>query len=88
MKYKYYPNTIEFITERLRKKFPKIKPKEGLENMPNHLFWMMRKMQSFDDSAKTGRWIGWIIAHAEILGVITNKQSRKLTKKDSQKGFI
>jgi len=88
MKYKYYPNTIKFITERLRKKFSKVKPEEGLENIPDHLLWMMSRMQSFDDSAKVGRWIGWIIAHAEILGIITNKQSCKLAKKDSRERFV
>ncbi len=88
MKYRYYPNVIKFIIERLRRKFPNAKLKEGLEDMPSHLFWMTKEMQSFDDSAKVGRWIGWIVAHAEMLGIMTNKQSRKLAKKDSHEGFI
>jgi len=88
MKYRYYPNTINFITKRLRKKFPKTKPGESLKNIPANLFWMMKKMQTFDDSAKAGRWIGWIMAHAEMLGIMTNKQSRKLAKKDCQQKFI
>ena len=88
MKYKYYSNVIKFITERLRKKFPRVKSEEGLENIPNHLFWMMEKMQSFDSSSKAGRWIGWIIARAEMLDIITNKQSRKLAKKDSREEFV
>lgn len=82
MKYKYYPNTIKFITEKLKKKFPKVRAKEDLENIPANLFWMMEKMQRFDDSEKAARWIGWILAHAEILGIMDNKMSRKLIKKD------
>jgi len=85
LKYKYYPNTIKFITEKLKRKFPKIKPKEDLKNMPANLFWMMKRMQSFKDSEKASRWIGWIVVNSEILGVIKNKQSRKLIKKDCKK---
>lgn len=88
MKYRYYPNTIDFITKKLRKKFPKTKPKENLKNIPANLFWMMKKMQTFDDSAKAGRWMGWIMAHAEILGIMTNEQSRRLAKMDCRQGFI
>lgn len=85
---KYYPNLIKYIKTELKNKFPKIKPKEDLENMPANLLWMMDKMQTFDDVAKRGRWIGWVMANAEMLGVLTNKQSRKLSKKDSDSGFI
>jgi len=88
MKYKYYPNTINFITEKLKEKFPNTKSGENLKNIPAHLFWMMEKMQTFDDSAKAGRWIGWIMAHAEILGIMDNAKSRELTRKDLQEGFI
>ncbi|MBU1178807.1 hypothetical protein KKB69_00485 [Patescibacteria group bacterium] len=34
MKYKYYPSTIKFITEKLKKKFPRVRAKEGLKNIP------------------------------------------------------
>ena len=88
MDHKYYPNTIKYISEKLREKFPDVKPKENLENIPAHLFWMMEKMQTFDDSAKAGRWIGWIMAHAEILGIMDNEKSRELIKKDLLDGFI
>ena len=88
MKYKYYPNTIKYISKKLREKFPKVEPKENLQNIPAHLFWMMEKMQSFDDSAKADRWIGWIMAHAEILGIMKNKQSRELIRKDLDEKLI
>jgi hypothetical protein len=88
MNYKYYPNIIKYIKQRLQNKFPKVKSKEDLNNIPANLLWMMDTMQSFDDMTKRGRWIGYIMAHAEMLGILTNKQSRKLSKKDSKKGFI
>lgn len=85
---KYYPNIIEFISARLEKKFPKVKPRKNQKNIPAYLLWMMQEMQKFDDSVKAGRWIGWIMAHAEILGIMTNKQSRRLAKMDCRQGFI
>jgi hypothetical protein len=88
MRNKYYPNLIQHIKPRLKKKFPAAKPERNRKNIPGHLLWMMAEMQTFTDSAKAGRWIGWIIAQAEILGVITEKQSRRLAKKDSHQGYI
>lgn len=85
---KYYSNTIKFITEELKKRFPNEKPKEDLDNIPANLLWMMKKLQSFNDPLKAGRWIGWIVAHAEMLGIMNNEQSRKLIKKDLEDGFI
>jgi len=85
---KYYPNTINFITEKLKEKFPNTKPEENLKNISAHLFWMMEKMQTFEDSAKVGRWIGWIMAHAEILGIMDNEKSRELVRKDLQEEYI
>ena len=85
---KYYPNVIEFISVRLEKRFPKIKPRKNQKNIPAYLLWMMQEMQKFDDSVKAARWIGWIMAHAEILGIMTNKQSRRLAKMDCRQGFF
>jgi len=92
MRYKYYPNLIRYIRPRLKKKFPQAEPKQNRRNLPGHLLWMMAEMQTFDHSlngsAKAGRWIGWIIAQAEHLELITEKQSRRLAKIDSHRGFI
>ena len=82
MKYKYYPNATKFITKGLKNKFPKVKSKEDLGNIPAHLLWMMGKMQTFNDSGKAARWFGWILAHAEILGIMDNEKSRELVRKD------
>ncbi|MDP3052511.1 MAG: hypothetical protein Q8N22_00980 [bacterium] len=84
---KYYPNVIGFISKRLREKFPKVKPRKNLKNTPAYLLWMMQEMQKFDDSVKAGRWIGWIMAHAEMLGIMTNEKSRKLARMDCRQGF-
>lgn len=88
MRYKYYPNLIGFIKPRLKKKFPEAKPERNQGNIHGHLLWMMDEMQAFDPSsvAKRGRWIGWIIAHVEMLGIIESVQSRKLAEEDSHSG--
>ena len=88
MKYSYYPNLIKFIKPRLKKKFPRAVPKRDQKNVPGHLLWMMEEIQKLDNPAKRGRWIGWLIAHAEMLGLLTFKQSHRFAKKDSHGGFV
>ena len=85
---KYYPNVISYIKRGLNKKFPKIKPKRNQKNISSHLLWMTNEIQKFDDPSKRGRWIGWVMAHAEILGILTNEKSRQLAKKDSHNGLV
>lgn len=87
MRKKLYPYTIAFIQKVLKKKFPKIKPKEDLKNPPANLLWMMKKIEKFTDTKKAARWIGWVTAHAEILGLLTNAKTRELIRKDRDAGF-
>lgn len=85
---RYYQNSINFIKKRVREKFPDANPKQGQEDIISHLFWMIEEMRSFEDSAKAGRWIGWIFARAENIGLLTNEESRTLAKKDSEEGNV
>jgi hypothetical protein len=85
---KYYPNTIGFLSQRIKKKYPQIKHTKIMKNMPGYLLWMMEELQSFSNRSKRGRWIGWIIAHSEILGLLSNKQSRKVVTLDVEEGKI
>ncbi len=83
---RYYPNSINFIKEKIKEKFPQAE--RGEENLASHVLWMAEEMQTFSDSAKSGRWMGWIFARAEIIGLLTNEESRMLTKKDSEEGNV
>lgn len=88
--YKYYRNTLTFIKERIKEKYPEVKVNEkGLEenDTPGYLLWMMEHMQTFDNSNKRARWIGWLMREAEILGLMDNTKSRELTRKDVAEGF-
>lgn len=82
MEYKYYHNTNTFIKEVIIDKFPDTIPKEDLDNPPANLLWMIEQMQTFDNYGKASRWIGWILRDVEILGLITNEQSRNLIRSD------
>ncbi len=82
MEYKHYRHTAAFISARIAEKFPKAIPKEDLEYIPGHLLWMISEMQEFDDQFKAARWIGWILAHAEMLDLMTNSISRQLIRQD------
>ena len=82
MEYKYYHNTNTFIKKVIDENFPNTIPREDLDDRPANLLWMIQKMQTFDDYRKASRWIGWMLAHAEILGLMTNKESRDLIRSD------
>ena len=85
---RYYPNSINFIKKRVREKFPDANPKQGQEDIISHLLWMFEEMQKLNDSAHAGRWMGWIFARAESIGLLTNEESRMLAKKDSEEGNV
>lgn len=82
MEHTHYPHTTAFISAKIAEKFPEAISKENLEYIPGHLLWMLNEMQGFDDKSKASRWIGWILAHAEILGLMTNSISRQLIRQD------
>ena len=85
---KFYPNVIEAIKRKIHLRFPNLEAKRGRSDIPKHLLWMMLQLQGFDDVAKRGRWIGWIIAHAEILKLVSEKEAKALAKKDSNNGYV
>ena len=37
-------------------------------------------------SAKAGRWMGWIYAYLEVIGLTTNEDSRNMARTDSANG--
>lgn len=89
-----YQYTTAMIYSRLSEKFPGLEVRRSdlrgdyRREIPGHLLWMMAELQGFsndiDGVAKAGAWIGWVIAHAEMLGLMTNDESREEKRKDSK----
>lgn len=85
---RYYPNTITAVRKILRDNFLGLEAKEGFDNLPAHLLWMTEKIESMmgSESAKAGRWIGYVLRGVEGLGLLTNEESRNFIRKDVATG--
>jgi len=79
---KYYPNVCNAVSSGILQTNPNATETENMTNKPGYLLWMIKEMQSFTDNEKAARWIGWIIAHAEMLGIMDNTESRRLVRMD------
>jgi len=79
----YYPNSIKVFGEIINKNFPQAKAKEGLDNLPSHLLWMLDKIGGMkNDSGKAGRWLGYVIGRLEGINLLDNKKSRDIVRED------
>lgn len=54
--------------------------------MCQYLLWMIDGVEKMEESAKAGRWMGWILAYMEMLGFMTNEQSREMVRVDKETG--
>jgi hypothetical protein len=93
----YYSGTISAlkltICEKLgilEARFEKFE--EGKVASPAYLLWMcdeVLKMDStsIDEAVKAGRWMGWVFAHVEILGIWTNTETRNHVREDRRLGL-
>lgn len=52
----------------------------------DHLLWMCLEVETMTNVGKAGRWIGWMLAWAENLGLWTNERSRQLIRIDVEAG--
>lgn len=80
----YYPVTITAVRREMtcHARTPAI----------DHIQWMCDQIESFDPyslsaALKAARWIGWIYASVEQLGVWDNTVSREMARADSLFGF-
>src|SRR5689334_9055515 len=50
----------------------------------NYILWMLKKIEEMepDKPAKAARWIGWVLAYMEMLGFMTNSDSRNFIRVD------
>lgn len=79
----YYPHSIKIIQDKIGNLQKETMGSEQQKDVP-HILWMLgeiRKMNS-DQSAKAGRWIGWILRDLEVLKIITNEESRDMIRID------
>jgi hypothetical protein len=93
-----YSNTLSDFRKRIRAKFPRArlmfpnltainrnKITEDLwvqERMCEYILYMIDALEIESDIAARGRRIGWIGAHLEIMGIITNPELNDLIRKD------
>lgn len=61
-----------------------------MEALLSHILWMCYKLETMEPgkSDKADRWIGWMFAYLEVMCVITNEDSRRMAKKDSEDGNV
>ena len=71
-----YQPTITIFRSAILNVFPNIEIKEGLDDLPSHLLWMLDEIEKFSSSDKISRWIGYICRCLEDLDVFTNSQIR------------
>ena len=53
--------------------------------MCQYLLWMVDEIEKWD-SKKAGRWIGWVIDRMEVMGFMTNEESRQMIRVDKETG--
>jgi len=54
--------------------------------MCQHILWMLDEIEKTQDSKKAARWIGYVLDRMEILGFLTNKESREMIRIDKNAG--
>ncbi len=93
----YYPVTIAAIRGAIKQEAPTTVSqctklaKKTIAPL-SYLLWMCDEVERMDYSSpdaafKAARWIGWVLAHAELRGLLDNNRSRDLVREDKQKGF-
>ena len=58
-----------------------------------HLLWMLIQLQGINGNsgysvAKRGRWIGWVYAYCEWLGLLTQQQVRTMERRDARERSV
>ncbi len=86
----YYPYSIKRLRILIKGRFPEAEPKRDVRDIPAHCLWMFSQLEKMpkSQSAKAGRWIGWIFGRLESLGLITNNDSKRFADIDNNNGDI
>ena len=88
----YYYHTIQAIRKKIEEKEPGTKPefselKPGSVAPLSYILWMCDQIEIMEtwlieNSCKSGRWIGWVLAHIEMYSIWDNNESRELVRYD------
>jgi len=88
----YYQLTIDRIRKAVELRRPGTVPafkelKDHEQPSLAYLLWMCGEVEkmninSWDEALKAGRWMGWVFAHIEFLGIWTNKDTREAVRED------
>jgi len=80
----YYPHSIKTIRAKI---YPAQKGTQepGQRRKISHILWMLGEIENMNSgqSAKAGRWIGWILANMEFMKIISNEESRDMIRTDA-----
>ena len=82
-----YPSTTKALREKLEEGFPGVEVESGLDCLQAHLLWMLDEIDRMDDLPKASRWIGYATGRCEDLELLTNEESRDLTRVDVENGY-
>lgn len=93
----FYSGSISVLKTAILEKFGVIEARfEELEKgrvaSPSYLLWMCDEVSrmdttSLDEAVKAARWMGWVFAHAELIGIWTNTDTRNHVRKDREQAF-
>lgn len=80
----YYPYTIKIVRKKIKSYSQTGRMSELEQKTIDHIRWMLDEIDNMgsNQSAKAGRWIGWILANLEFMSIITNKESRNIVRID------
>lgn len=79
---KYLP-TILIFRSAILSTFQNTEIKEGLDDLPSHLLWMLDEIENNYDDDKVDRWIGYICRGLEDLKLFTNTQIRFIIRNNN-----
>ena len=79
-----YLPTITIFRSAILKAFPNTEIKEGLDNLPSHLLWMLDEIENNYASDKADRWIGYICRCLEDLNIFNNSQIRIIIRNNNK----
>ena len=79
-----YLSTITIFRSAISKAFPNIEIKEGLNNLPSRLLWMLDEIENNHASDKADRWIGYICRCLEDLKIFNSSQIRVIIRNNNK----
>lgn len=51
-----------------------------------YVLWMLDEIVKMQNPLKAARWMGWALAYMEVMGFISNEESRTMIRVDKERG--